>query len=158
MTNVLITAAHLAALSMIESGNRDHAVGQAGEVTRYQIRPQEWRKAWADIGRPWLAKNTADESGARIVAWHLLQKRANQFAREHRRAPDARELYLLWHRPARVLTPLPHEAERAGRFANLVEHYQRESAPGTMRQKAAARWPASNFASPDSFGKAPRHD
>ena len=34
----------LEALSMIESGNNDLAVGQAGEVSRFQIRPQVWRQ------------------------------------------------------------------------------------------------------------------
>ena len=29
---------------MIESGNNDLAIGQAGEVSRFQIRPQVWRQ------------------------------------------------------------------------------------------------------------------
>jgi len=33
----------LDALSMIESGNNDLAVGQAGEVSCFQILPQLWR-------------------------------------------------------------------------------------------------------------------
>jgi hypothetical protein len=33
--------------------------------------------------------------------------------------PTDQELYLLWHRPARVLRPKPAERERAERFENL---------------------------------------
>ena len=41
MTNMfsIITAIHLAALSQVESRDRDDAVGAAGEVSRYQIMP-----------------------------------------------------------------------------------------------------------------------
>ena len=30
------------ALAMLESGGNDHAVGRAGEVSRYQISPELW--------------------------------------------------------------------------------------------------------------------
>ena len=33
----------LEALSMIESGDNDAAIGTAGEVSRYQIKPRIWR-------------------------------------------------------------------------------------------------------------------
>ena len=32
----------LAALSMIETGDRDHMIGRAGEISRYQILKAEW--------------------------------------------------------------------------------------------------------------------
>ncbi|HXG49204.1 MAG TPA: hypothetical protein VNO52_16390, partial [Methylomirabilota bacterium] len=34
----------LEALSLIESGNNDRAIGRAGEVSRYQILPTVWRR------------------------------------------------------------------------------------------------------------------
>ena len=32
------------ALGMIETGNRDHEIGGAGEISRYQIMPSVWRQ------------------------------------------------------------------------------------------------------------------
>ena len=33
-----------AALSQIESGDDDHAVGAAGEISRYQLKPEIWQR------------------------------------------------------------------------------------------------------------------
>jgi len=48
---LVLNAAHaqaglsrLEALAMIETGNNDAAVGEAGEVSRYQIKPWIWRR------------------------------------------------------------------------------------------------------------------
>lgn len=124
----IITAAHLAALGQVESGDNDRAIGASGEVSRYQIMPREWARE-ARLARQWAVKahqpfhtlapaNTAD---AHFVATEIWNRRVQSFWLANQRPPTVPELYLLWHRPGRVLHPTKLEAARARRFANLVE-------------------------------------
>lgn len=118
MTNVLvITALHLAALSHIESRGNDAAVGKAGEVTRYQICPKLWKESL--LGFKTLVARPQDDRVARLVASDIWHKRVIAFTLKHNRQPDLEELYLLWHRPARVLKPKPVERKRARAFAEV---------------------------------------
>ena len=127
MTNIIsiITAIHLAALSQIESGDNDKAIGKNGEVTRYQVAPKVWRAELAARTSP--ITDPANPKLALIVAFGIWDRRAETFRLEHRRKPTLQELYLLWHRPARVLNPKPRERERAQRFENLMIELQRNS-------------------------------
>ncbi len=121
MTNWLsiITAIHLAALSQIESADRDTAIGRNGEVSRYQIMPKIWHAELKARTSP--VTNPANPKLSLIVAFGIWDRRAEAFRLKHQRKPSLQELYLLWHRPARVLKPKPRELERAQRFANVVE-------------------------------------
>jgi len=126
MTNMvsIITAIHLAALSQVESGDQDDAVGQAGEVSRYQFLPAtmlheqainpDFRRMQVR-GKWWL-----NEKWAWICAVGIWEKRVDTFRVVYRRDPSLEELYLCWHRPGRVLNPTAAEKARAERFANLV--------------------------------------
>ena len=120
MAATFITALQLAALSQIESGDRDRMVGRQGEVSRYQIMPAVWRKECRGF---FLLHQTKPELEplATAVARDLWERRVQEFAAKQRRYPTRFELYLLWHRPGRVLAPLDLERERAERFANLLE-------------------------------------
>ncbi len=141
MTNLvsMITAIHLAALSQIESGDRDDAVGPQGEVSRFQILPKIWNgesgigsgvsgsnhrpKTQAPGSRP----NPQDPAAAAAVARRIWDRRAAVFCLAYGRPPTLRELYLCWHRPGRVLLPYPAEADRAERFANIFQDLQKET-------------------------------
>jgi hypothetical protein len=128
MTNFLfiITAIHLAALSQIESGDNPKAVGKDGERTSYQISPEvarnEFKMSLAELCR--LPK--AELDGRMNEVWTA---RIAIFRRQNDRYPTLPELYLIWHRPARVLNPKPREKERAARFMNLVFEFQKEWCP-----------------------------
>jgi hypothetical protein len=97
------------ALAMLESGDDDHTIGRAGEVSRYQIRPELWPG-----GDP------LDNRVALTNAWSIMSPRLAAFERAHGRAPDDFEFYLLWNAPAQINHPHPAVAARARRFANLV--------------------------------------
>ena len=117
----IILAIHLAALSQIESGDNDNAVGKAGEITRYQVLPEVLHQN---------GFGTADVDGhksAAVVAKAIWEKRVDQFIKAHSRQPSDAELYLLWHRPARVMKPTRKELARAERFANLLGELKRET-------------------------------
>jgi len=98
------------ALSMIESGNDDQAIGSRGEVSRYQIRPFLWPG-----GDP-VNSHVALEAAQKI-----MQPRVNKFQAAHHRAPTDFEFYVLWNAPQEVNHPCHAVAERADRFANLVQ-------------------------------------
>lgn len=139
----IITAVHLAALSQMESADNDQAVGRNGEVSRYQIMPVLWRKEEvgmmndegpkAKAGRFAFAGSPADPALAARVASEIWQNRVDVFRLAYRREPNLRELYLCWHRPARVLNPRARERARAVRFENLVNELTR------LREAAASR-------------------
>jgi hypothetical protein len=98
------------ALSMIESGNDDQAVGSLGEVSRYQIRPYLW--PGGDPVNAHLALG---------VARKIMQPRIAKFETSHHRAPTDFEFYILWNAPQEVNHPCRAVAERAHRFANLAQ-------------------------------------
>lgn len=99
-----------AALSMIESGDDDHAVGPGGEISRYQIRPQLWPGG-----------NPQDTQVALTAAQQIMLPRVEQFKRSHQRPPTDFEFYVLWNAPWQVDHPSATVTERARRFSNLIQ-------------------------------------
>jgi hypothetical protein len=102
------------ALSQIESGDDDHATGAAGENSRYQIKPELWRR---------YAPETADWTkvdDALSVAKEAMQERCTAFERSNHRPPTDFEFYILWNAPAQIQHPGKAVSERAERFCNLI--------------------------------------
>lgn len=98
------------ALSMLESGNNDRAIGSLGEVSRYQIRPYLWPGG-----------NPDNASVALGVARKIMQRRITRFEQTHSRPPTNFEFYVLWNAPQEVNHPCRAVVRRAERFANLVQ-------------------------------------
>lgn len=115
------------ALSQIESGDNDLAIGTSGEVSRYQILPAVWQETTNElvtVEHHYLDFSPTVQLDAKIVAETIMIHRWKGFLSKYHRDPTDQEFYLLWHRPARVLHGADHrpravEAERAQRFANL---------------------------------------
>ena len=104
----------LDALSMIESGNDDSAIGQAGEISRFQIRPSVWRQ---------YSRSTAYENAqvaAGVAQKHLLYLQSAFRERAGREATDF-DLYILWNAGLGYY-------ERAGFLPERVHHVIRERA------------------------------
>ena len=98
------------ALSMIESGNNDRAIGSVGEVSRFQIRPELWPGG-----------NPQNPQQALTAAQKTMTPRLNRFERIHKRQPTDFEFYVLWNAPWVVDHPTAVVKERAQRYANLVQ-------------------------------------
>jgi hypothetical protein len=98
------------ALAMIESGGNDGAIGLAGEISRYQIRPELWGEG-----------NPLDSEDALANARRIMSARTAAFKQSHGRAPDDFEFYVLWNAPSQVNRPHRVVAERARRFADLAD-------------------------------------
>jgi len=98
------------ALSMLETGNDDTAIGSNGEVSRFQIRPQ----LWPGGGDP------QDVQFALSVAQEIMQDRVGAFQKAHNRPPTDFEFYVLWNAPVQADHPSKTVADRAQRFENLV--------------------------------------
>ncbi|MGA2786233.1 MAG: hypothetical protein ABSF60_01775 [Verrucomicrobiota bacterium] len=98
------------ALSMIESGNNDRAIGSVGEVSRFQIRPELWPGG-----------NPQNPQQALTAAQITMTPRLNRFERIHKRQPTDFEFYVLWNAPWVVDHPTAAVKERAQRFVNLVQ-------------------------------------
>ena len=98
----------MAALSMIESGDDDLAIGKAGEISRYQLTKHTWRVTTA------LPLSSAvNPQLAYQVASCAILVRKNAFIASHHREPTDKEFYRLWN---------PHcPNETAQRFANLCD-------------------------------------
>jgi hypothetical protein len=88
------TARQLRALSLLESGNHDHARGKRGEISRYQIAP----KVWAHYT---TSRKYTHPGVARTVAERILREREAAFRKAVRRSPTDAELFLLWSCPTR---------------------------------------------------------
>lgn len=101
------------ALSQIESGNNDYAMGRLGEITRYQIRPDLWLRYAGPKATPF------NPVAALRVTKEIIESRMRTFKRIHGRAPTDFEFYILWNAPAEVDNPSPAVFERAARFRNL---------------------------------------
>jgi hypothetical protein len=102
------------ALSQIESGDDDRALGSAGEISRYQIKPEVWRRyapATADWTKP---------ADALLVAREAMQDRCAAFERSAHRPPTDFEFYILWNAPAQIQHPGKAVSSRAERFCNLI--------------------------------------
>jgi hypothetical protein len=97
------------ALGLVESGGNDRIIGRAGEVSRYQIRPELW-----EGGDP------LDTRTALANARQIMDARVAAFERSHGRQPDDFEFYVLWNAPAQIDHPHRAVAARARRFVNLI--------------------------------------
>lgn len=114
------------ALAMEESGTDDSAIGQAGEVSRYQVLPEVWKRCTNSIA--WDASNPAknvqliptNPKQANFVAWLIMFQRDEQFQKTYHRAPTDLEWALLWKCPSRVNNPTKQKLEQAQRVANLI--------------------------------------
>ena len=106
-------AQRLSALSAVESGHNDRAIGPRGEVSRFQVLPSIWKRSG---GRT----NPADRSNAQRVAALVMRPRVDSFVKTHQRAPSSQEWYLLWHCPARVMRPTQSDLAKATRFSRLL--------------------------------------
>jgi hypothetical protein len=102
------------ALAQIESGNNDHALGLAGEVSRYQIKPRVWHR-YASANANW---RNAEQSLP--IAKAAMQDRCAAFQRSFRRPPTDFEFYVLWNAPGQIRRPSQAVSKRAQRFCNLV--------------------------------------
>jgi len=102
------------ALSQIESGNNDYSIGHVGEVSRYQIKPDLWRR-YASTSADWT-----NPTHALAVARQAMRDRCAAFERAAHRPPTDAEFYILWNAPAQVDRPCKVVLARAERFRNLV--------------------------------------
>lgn len=110
----------LAAISMIETGDNDSAVGRAGEVSRYQIKPAIWHQYTE-------SKTYRDpKMSAKIAAQHL-EELETAFRNKTGREPTDFDRYVMWNGGltyyARVkFSPKAVKEvirERANRYVNL---------------------------------------
>jgi hypothetical protein len=106
-----------AALSQIETGDRDAAVGPGGEVSRYQIQLAAWRQHAPAKADP---RNPED---ALAVARKVMEERLAQFEVTFHRSATDFEFYVLWNAPAQIQKPSQAVSRRAERFRNLVESH-----------------------------------
>jgi hypothetical protein len=113
------------ALSMLETGNDDSAVGRCGEISRFQIRAELWPG-----GNPQNARQALG------VARNIMQARVQRFVQTHGRSPTNFEFYVLWNAPAEIDHPVPCVAERARRFANLVQRDTPQTQAASSFRKA----------------------
>ena len=103
-----------AALSQLESGDNDCAIGAAGEVSRYQMKLELWRQ-YAATNADW--QKPAD---ALKVAQDVMKGRCADFEEAFHRPPNDFEFYILWNAPGQIRKPGKNVRERAQRFCNLV--------------------------------------
>jgi hypothetical protein len=103
-----------AALSQIETRDNDNAVGSAGEISRYQIKPRLWRR-YARSDASWT--NPVE---ALAAARDLMKERCSSFEHSYNRQPTDFEFYVLWNAPAQIDKPRKAVRERAERFCRLV--------------------------------------
>jgi hypothetical protein len=106
----------LSALSMLETGNDDQAVGTAGEISRFQVKKAEWKTVTNSA-------NYSDSETARKVMIQLMDKRIHTFQEHFGRQPTDFEFYALWNAPSQALNGRISRkvAGRCERFANLCE-------------------------------------
>lgn len=97
------------ALSMIESGDNDRAIGPGGEVSRFQIRPELWPGG-----------NSTNAQDALAAAKEVMKPRLAAFETSHGRPATDFEFYVLWNAPWQADRPSKAVTERALRFCNLV--------------------------------------
>ncbi len=112
----------LEAIGMIESGNNDRAVGSAGEISRYQIKPRVWKCYSASTAY----------NNSQVAAWvadQYLATLEESFQRQSGRTPTDFDRYVLWnagpgyYESIRFDRSRVHRVirERAQRFVNLRE-------------------------------------
>ena len=103
------------ALSQIESGDNDYAIGQAGEISRYQIRRELWQQ---------MTHLPLDQATNSAVAYHIAKSialaRSENFRQQYNRPPTDLEFYILWNAPGEIDHPSYRVRHRAELYANLV--------------------------------------
>ena|SRR5947209_6536305 len=110
----------LDAISMIESGDNDSAIGGAGEISRYQIKPSVWH-----LLTPLNDYN--DQQVSSRVAARYLAFLESSFLKQTGRLPDDFDSYVLWNAGLSYYKRIGFSAERvspvirerAERFVNL---------------------------------------
>jgi hypothetical protein len=110
----------LEAISMIESGNNDRAVGGAGEVSRYQIKPLIWRQ----YSRSWAYSDVTISTWVAEQHLHYLE---NEFRHKTGRNATDFDIYVMWNGGLAYYAHLGFNAsavksvirERARRYVNL---------------------------------------
>jgi predicted membrane protein len=120
--SAVLDSRRLFALGAIETGNNDNEIGQAGEVSRYQIMPSVWKH---------YSHSSYYENPqvSRVVAQQHWSSLRASFKNKTGREPDNFDMYVMWNtcygyyaskgfRPARLD---PVVRDRAQRFVNLVE-------------------------------------
>jgi hypothetical protein len=132
--NVAATDKRMRALSQIESGDNDLAIGASGEISRYQISPSVWQKYFfkSVVSSQWLvathyyllSTNYSNSVIARAIASAIMADRCGAFERKFNHSCTDCEFYILWSRPACLLASNSHlpsasVRSRAQRFANL---------------------------------------
>jgi len=117
------------ALGQVESSNNDHAIGKAGEVSRFQILPSVWRTYEKKF-------NPTDQILAWTVAQKCLKARSKRFESNTGSKPTPNELYALWNAPGVFASRSyqfgklpPVIRARAERFANLIEKPYAQTKP-----------------------------
>lgn len=110
----------------LKKGSPDQKRGGSGEVSRFQILPNIWRQYSdsVDYGNPELAWQVTEK---------ILADRKARFRLVTGREPDAFDHYVLWNAPGLYERAgfkreklRPAVAEKADRFANLVQRYTQE--------------------------------
>jgi hypothetical protein len=109
------------ALGMIETANKDQAVGRAGEVSRYQIMPSVWRR-YND------SRYYHNPEVSRAVAEQHWSSLYSSFKKQARREPNDFDMYVLWNTrygyyASKGFNPVrlhPVVRDSAQRFVNLV--------------------------------------
>lgn len=129
----------LEALSMIETADNDDAVGGAGEVSRYQIKPWIWRR-YSDSEAYRNQRISAE------VAEQHLAGLERTFAKRAGRAPTDFDVYVLWNAGPTYYARVgfskarvhPVIRERAQRYANLRQRADLKSELAASRKPKAA--------------------
>jgi hypothetical protein len=104
-----------AALSLIESGDNDRAIGPHGEVSRYQMQPELWKR-YAPTNADW-----SKPEDSLFVAKSVMQERCAAFECATNRPPTDFEFYVLWNAPAQIQRPSKAVTRRAECFFNVVK-------------------------------------
>lgn len=108
------------ALGQVESGDRDNAVGSAGEVSRYQIKRTVWRRY--AMSADWRSPDVSWP-----VAQAILTDRITQMRSRTLHPLTYQGVYLLWNAPSTFASAGYRTnglnfvlRDRAERFANLA--------------------------------------
>lgn len=120
----------LGAIGMLESGNDDRAVGRAGEVSRYQIKPGIWKRYTS-------LRNYHDIELSSLVARQYLSDLEADFKKRTGREPTDFDRYVLWNAGPSYYARIgfsstrvhPVVRERAQRYVNLREMKHEEPSP-----------------------------
>src|SRR6266404_94970 len=119
-TSAIAGLSKLDALSLIESGDNDSAVGRAGEVSRFQIKPEIWRHYTE-------SRNFNNSQIAGLVANQHLLYLEGIFRTRTGREPTDFDVYVLWNAGASYYGRIGFSSdrvhhrisERADRYVNL---------------------------------------